>query len=269
MRNRTHRSPRLRPLALAALAAAALPFDAAAEQRANDWTWTVTPYAWATDVAVDVALDERTLVDQEISAEELLADLDTILQVRIEAQKGRHGFFLDLFDVTLSDAAQSIALPNGAGDVALTPAMGMTIAELGGIFDPQGDGTGFQLLYGARILNERADIDAVFALADGGAVRRDFEVDETFVDALVGFRFSRRFGGRWSYEVKADLSKGGTELTWSAGPALSYAFGDTRRYAATVGYRRMVVDFEATDPAETVDATMTLSGPYVALRVGF
>lgn len=269
MSHRTNRSPRLRPLALVALAAAALPFGAGAEQSSSDWKWTVTPYAWATDVGVDVALADRTVVEEEISVAELLEDLDTILQVRIEAQKGRHGLFLDLFDVTLSDTAQPIALPNGAGDVALTAAMGMTIAELGGIFDPQGDGSGLQLLYGARILNERADVDAVFALADGSAARRDFEVDETFVDALVGFRFVHKVGERWSYEMKADVSKGGTELTWSAGPALAYAFGATRRYAATVGYRRMVVDFEATDPADALDAKLTLAGPYVALRVGF
>jgi len=255
--------PRTHPIATAI---AALLVAGSSVAGAGDWKWTVTPYAWATDVGVDVKVDDRQLVDEAISVEELLEDLDTIVQVRLEAQKGAHGLFVDLFDVTLSDDATTIALPSGSGEAKLTPKMGMTILDAGAFWDPNGDQQGFQLLYGARLLNERATIGAELSRTDGTTTARTLEIDDTFVDALVGVRFIRPVGKRFSYQMQADVSKGGTELTWSAGPTLGYSFGETGKYTATAGYRRMVVDF---DTAEAVDATMTLSGFLAGLRITF
>jgi hypothetical protein len=249
-----------------AAAVAALSFAAVSSAAASEWKWSVTPYAWATDVGIDVEVDDRQLVDETIAIEDLLEDLDTIAQVRLEAQKGAHGLFLDLFDVTLSDDAQTVALPSGAGQATLAPEMGMTILDLGAIYDPRGDQQGFQLLYGARVINQRATIDARVDFADGTSRSRELEIDDTFVDALVGFRYLRRLGDRFSLQAQADVSKGGTELTWSAGPTLGYTFGASGRYTALAGYRRMVVDF---DTAENVDAEMTLSGALVGLRIAF
>jgi hypothetical protein len=248
----------------AALAACALAGATAAS--ASDWKWTVTPYAWATDVGVDGQVHDRQVVDETIPVQSLLEDLDTIAQVRLEAQKGAHGLYLDLFDVNLSDDATTIALPGGAGQATFSPEMGMTILDLGGLWDPQGDQQGFQLLYGVRVLDERATIGAEIVRPDGTTVERDLDVDDTFVDALVGFRYVRRFAGRWSWQMQADASTGGTRSTWSAGPTLGYGFGRTGRYTATVGYRRMEVDFDTHDG---VDATMTLSGFVAGLRVAF
>jgi hypothetical protein len=145
----------------------------------------------------------------------------------------------------------------------------MTILELGGLYDPRGDQRGFQLLYGARLLNQRAEIDAAFALVDGSSVARRYEIDDTLVDALIGVRYVRHLGERWSLETRADVSAGGTELTWSASPSLGWSFGDEGRYTLQAGYRRMVVDFDTADAPADVDARMTLSGFLVGLRVGF
>lgn len=233
---------------------------------ASDWLWTVTPYAWVTDVGIDVSVDDQPRISEVISAEELLEDLETIVQVRIEAQNGAHGLFADLFDVTLADDAAEIPLPGGAGSATLTPEMGMTLAEFGGLYDHGGDGRGLQLLYGVRLLNERAEIDAVFRRTDGTTTATTYEIDDTLVDGLVGLRYIRPFGKRWALEAKADVSAGGTELTWSAGPTLRYTFGKSGRYIATAGYRHMEVDF---DTAENVDATMTLEGFVAGLRISF
>jgi hypothetical protein len=254
-----NRSTNLRNTVLAA----ALALGTATTAQAGDWRWTLTPYAWATDVGVDVAIGDETLVDEEISVQELLEDIDTLFQARLETQKGELGFFGDLFDVTLSEATATIALPQGAGDLEITPEMGMTILDLGSFYDPNGDQKGFQLLYGARIMNQRAEL-ALTRPSTGAATT--IEIDDTFVDALVGFRYIRPLGQRFSVQMQADVSKGGTELTWSAGPTFAYAFGESGRYAATVGYRRMVVDFET---ADAVDAKMTLSGALAGLRIAF
>lgn len=232
---------------------------------ASDWKWSLTPYAWVTDVGVRVDLDDRSVVDETISAADLLEDLKTIAQVRVEAQKGAHGIYFDLFDVTLSDDAAELTLPRG-GSVTVSPEMGMTIAELAGLFDPQGDQKGLQFYYGARLLNERAEIDATFEPADATAIGRRYDIDDTMVDAMLGLRFLHRFGSRWSFAAAADASKGGTELTWSASSSVGYTLGETGRYTVTGGYRFMEVDFAT---AGEVEAEMTLSGFVAGLRIAF
>lgn len=50
-----NRSPQLATTVFTAFAAFALANSAAAA----DWKWNVTPYAWATDVGIDVKVDDR------------------------------------------------------------------------------------------------------------------------------------------------------------------------------------------------------------------
>ena len=91
-----------------------------------------------------------------------------------------------------------------------------------------------------------------------------FEATDTLVDGLVGFRYSRALSLKLSYGFAADVSTGDTEMTWSAGPALGYTFGENGRYRLTGGYRKIVVDF---DTAEALDADLTMSGLLLGFRV--
>lgn len=241
-------------------------FTGASAANAGDWSWTLTPYAWATDIGVDVKIADRTVVDEEIPISDLLEDLDTIAQIRVEAQRGKHGVMVDLFDVTLSDELIGVELPDGAGDAALKSDVGMTIVDLAALYDPKGDKQGFSFLYGTRILNQRATVDATFQLGPSSSVVRNYETNETFVDALIGARLHKQFSRRWSYQMQADVSLGGTEYTWSAGPSVSVAIGNTGRYSITAGYRRMKIDFE--DEGE-LDPEMTLSGALIGFRISF
>lgn len=238
----------------------------AADAFASDWQWHVTPYVWATDIAVDASIDDRQVVDAEIPVEDLIEDIDTIAQVRIEARHGRHGVMLDLFDVTMSKEPGRATLPNGAGEALLSSEVGMTILDLAGVYDPKGDGQGLSFLFGARILDQRAEIDARFDLGSGTSVAKRYETGETLIDALVGVRFDRSLTPRWTYRMQADVSTGGTDLTWSAGPSVGWRFGKRERYELLAGYRYMEVDFASDD---AVEATMTLSGFSTGLRVSF
>ncbi len=263
----SHPTPRgqLAPLALATLAALLLGGGAAAQ--ASDWKWSITPYAWATDVGVKVSLDDRQVIDTKIDFTDLLDDVDTIAQVHVEAQHGAHGLMLDLFDVEMSADGSPMPLPSPAGATATVDSkVGMTILEAGGIYDPRGDQQGFALLYGMRILDQRATIDARFDLGPATSVARSYEADDTLVDGLLGVRYVRRFSPRWTGVARVDASAGGTDLTWGAGAAVAYAVGAGGRYAVTAGYRHMVVDFNVDQPA---DARMTLSGFFAGLRTAF
>jgi hypothetical protein len=233
---------------------------------AGEWKWSVTPYAWLTDVGVSTKLDGREIVDEKIPVGDLVKILDTIAQVRIEVSHGSFGLMTDVFDVTMSDEKSGVALPQGAGQATMRADIGMTIFDLAGTYDPHGDGQGIGFLAGTRILNDRATIDATFNLSSGQVAEPQYETNETLVDALFGVRYAKRFTRHFGYQMQADVSFGGTDYTWSVNPALTYAFGQTGRYAVNAGYRSMTVDYK---DSAGIDTKMTLSGVLLGLRTSF
>jgi len=250
----------------AGLAAAALATCAATAANAGEWKWSITPYAWTTDLGVDVEVADREVLDETIPFTDLLEDIDTVAQIQLEGRRGAHGVFVDLFDVNMSDDAASFALPGGQGTAVLEPEVGMTILDVAGIYDPQGDGEGIELLYGTRILDQRLEIDAEIEFATGESVVKTYETRDTLIDALVGLRFRHRFSPRWSLGLRADVSTGGTELIWSAGPTVGYSFGRDGRYQVSGGYRYMDIEFDTDEP---VAASMTLGGAFLGFGVSF
>jgi hypothetical protein len=255
-----HRLPMLSAAALG-LMALSLPRPAAAEP----WKVSVMPYAWLTDVGVNGTLGEREVIDADIPVGDLIEDLETTVQLQLEARKGRFGLSIDLFDVNLADGVAGIALPGGASLAADTE-IGLTIADIAGTYNPGGNGLGLTLVYGARILNNRAAIDATVTPAQGEAMTAGYDIDDTLVDGLVGIRFVRPITKHLAFQSRADVSTGGTDYTWSVNPSLSYGFGESHRFAITAGYRRMTVMFKEENDLQT---EMTMSGPLVGLRTGF
>jgi len=246
--------------ALAILALAAAP-----PAEASDWRFTITPYAWATDVGVKSRLDGREVVDQTIQVGDLIDDLDATVQLRLEAQHRKLGLSVDVFDVDLSDEKVGVALPSG-GQGDFDSKIGMTILDAAGLYNPAGNGFGPSLLYGVRVLDESATVDASLMPAPGMAVPQSYHGAETLVDALLGFRFVMPLSRHFAWQVRADVSTGETDYTWSVGPSLSYAFGKTGRHGLSIGYRYMDVDFEDTNG---MDTDMTLSGVVLGLRSSF
>jgi hypothetical protein len=247
--------------------AAAIALVASGGAAADEWQYSVTPYVWATDVGIDVALRDRSLVDETVPFEDLLEDLVSAAMLRAEAMRGAHGMAIDLFDVTLADDTGRVALPGGSGaEVALDAEIGLSLFDLEGVYDPEGDGLGLALLYGARVIDQREDVTAQVFTGDDLVASARKVADERYIDALVGLRYTGELGGRWGYELTADVSTGGTQMTWSAYPSFNYRFGDREQYAVTAGYRHLSVDFD-TDPG--IDSDMALSGYLVGFRFEF
>lgn len=255
-----------RPRCAAPVAAVLALILSAAVAQASPWHVRLSPYCWATDVGIDAKLDGRQVVDKTIPVSDLVDDIDTIFQMRLEVTHGALGAMVDAFDVTMSDEKKGVPLPQGAGTADLGSDVGLTIVDVAGTYDPRGDHEGIAFLGGARILNDRATVEAMLQPAPGVSVPQTYHGDETLVDALVGVRFSKRFSRHWSTQAQVDVSTGDTDHTWSAGPTLSYAFGYRGRFGISAGYRRMQVDFKDHDG---LDNKMTLSGFLVGLRTSF
>jgi hypothetical protein len=233
-----------------------------------EWRFKVMPYAWTTSTGVDARMNDEQVVAADIPFSDLIEDLDTILQIRGEAQRGSLGFALDLFDVSLSDRTTGVALPPaaGAGEASLDSDLGMTILDVATFIDPQGDQQGLSFLGGVRLIDERATFTARVSPSESPTLVKTYETKETHVDALAGLRYVKRLTRHLSTRMQADVSTGGTDLTWSVNPSLNYLFGSDGRYAISAGYRRMDVDFEDQGP---LDSTMKLTGLVFGLGTSF
>ena len=254
---------RARTLSLAVAAATAAMAGTAS---AEEWNWAVTPYVWTTDLGMSLSVADRDLIDTEIAFDDLVEKVDGAAMVRVEGMRGHHGMSFDLFNVELADSPAA-SLSNAPSTLLnLDLGVGMTILDATGVYDLNGADEGFSLLYGARVIELRNDVDAI--LSDGGFAigTRSFDSTDRFVDGLVGFRFARELPHNLSYEVHVDVSTGDTELTWSAGPTISYRFGDADQYEVTGGYRMMDINFETAEP---VEADMSMSGLSVGFRINF
>lgn len=230
---------------------------------AGDWSLSVTPYVWATDVGVAVDADGHEIVDETIPVSDLLDVLDTIAQIRLEGRYKSFGLALDFFDVNLSDALRDRALPHEVGQADVNLQMGLTILDVAGFYIVGEGRNALSILCGARVIEERATFDAVIepAWQEPGAAQ-SYETEEALVDGLLGLRVSHRFSRHWSTQMQADLTTGDTDYTWSAAPTLRCTFGSMDRYTASAGYRHMAVNFAS---EHGIDSAMTLSG----FQVGF
>jgi len=238
--------------------------------QASDWKWSVTPYVWATDVGADVSIDDRQVADMEIDFEDLADDLEIAAQGHVEGLRGRHGVMLDAFYIHLADDAQRFALPAPlAGEALAGGDLTLTILDLGGVFNPRGDGEGFSVLYGGRMVDRDIELDARFPVAPGVTLSRSYAVSETLYDALVSARYVGRITPRWTYAVQGNASTGGTELTWDALAGLGYSFGDSGCYTLIAGYRYMDIEFEKDADLGQIDAQVTLSGFFSGLKISF
>jgi hypothetical protein len=266
MNTRLTTSAPLRARSLSLAVAAATAALATTPASAEDWQWSATPYVWATDLGIGLSVAERELLDTEVAFDDLVEKLDSAAMVRIEGMHGRHGMAFDVFNVELVDA-RSFELPGAPStDVAFDTSVGLSILDATGVYDPRGDGKGFSIVYGARVIEQRNEVGSTLSLDGTAIANRSYAATDRFVDGLVGFRYVRELPHNLSYGFAADVSTGGTELTWSAGPALGYTFGDRGRYRVTAGYRRMDIDFETADP---VGADMSMDGLLLGVRIDF
>ncbi len=253
-----------RQLPAPALALAAwLPAPSVSVQE-EGWRWTLTPYAWATDVGVDLYIDGTTVVSETIPVEDLMEDLDLTFQGRIEGRRGAYGALLDVFYVSMSDEVNGLTLPQGAGQGDLDWQLDMLIADVAGTYSLEQRGWGPRVTWigGARIVAQDAELDASFT-TPGGTVQDAREASDTLVDVLAGLSLSADLTERLGFETQLDVSFGETDHTWSAHPALSYSLWDGR-CRLLAGYRHMAIEFEEEDG---LSSEVSMSGPVLGLKI--
>ena len=237
---------------------------------ADEWAFDLTPYMWLSDVTMDVEVNGVGVGEGTIDAADVIDALDFAMMANFQARKGSWGLLFDLgyFDSDDNPKRHPLDHPAGA-ELVLKGDMEITMLDAGGIFNPSGDGYGFTLIYGVRIIDTDQEIDAHVEAGDAVGETERYGMSNTLLDGLIGFRYMAPFADSWLFHLKGDFSTGETENTWSALMGLGYTFGSADQYSLLAGYRTLQIELLEKDAMANVEVTNGMSGPYFALRIGF
>lgn len=227
--------------------------------------WTATPYVWAASLDARVSLNGAQVLNEHIAFSELLKDVDMAAMLRVEGQFGRIGTRFDLFYIGMSTTGDAIRLPNGIAGT-LSSEIGTTIFDATASYGLGGGASGFALVAGTRLLVERTELDLTIPTSSTTTLTHSESQRDWQPNAIVGVQFRRRLTSRLSMDARGDIGTGGTQLTWSAGSEMAYAFGPSERFALRAGYRHLVIDYKEEPPMQ---ASLTLSGLVTGFRIAF
>jgi len=241
------------------------------QSHADELTWTIAPYLWASDVAMDVAVNGDPVLGVDASFSDILDKLDMAFMGHIEVSSDEFGAFFDGIYISLADDQVINLGPGGPilGDLLVDVSLKMNIYELGGFYR-MGSGevgsSAFDIIGGIRLVDVAQDIDIV--LPGPGATPVNKVIDAAETDIFVGARLSGKFTEKWHYKLRADYAGGGTEGTINGLAAVGYTFGQGL-FSLDLGYRYMNIELKNEDSGGTTESEITMSGPVLGFIFTF
>lgn len=204
------------------------------------WAVEITPYLWAAGIDGNTAVDGAgSEIDSDYSFFSL-ENLDFALGAALEARKGRWGMLYDAMYVEFSDAFER--------------SPGSEVEVSGGLLEAVGsmaaaNGRPLELLFGLRHVSLKTTVDV--APIPRASAR------ETWLDPLVGLRFTHAFNDRWSVVLRGDVGGAGissesSELATNVSAVFGWRMSDNLTLRG--GYRMLQMDFDG--DALVLDATL-------------
>ena len=257
---------------LAAVFVVSLIAFAPAKSSAAEWDWQITPYIWASDVGVDLEVNNDPVLGTDIPFDDLINKVDMAFMGHFEGRKGRFGVLADLNYIDLSDRTVSSVGPGGpiSGELRFDTRLKLGLYEFGGFYrlgttDP---GTPvFDFLFGARHIDVDQSMDIILPGPPAPVIRRDVDVSAT--DVFVGGRVIGDFNDKWGYTARADLGGGGSDGTLNALAAVDYSLGQSGLFSIDVGYRYMSIEVSDDSNEFSAEIELTLSGPFIGFVFSF
>lgn len=241
-------------------------------QDSGQWEWTLAPYLWASDVGLDLTINDDTTIGGQAAFSDLLDKVDMVFMGRLEARKGRWGMYLDTIYMDLSDSKTVAVGPGGPilGDLRADAAMKMKLYDAGGVYrlrEP-GDAMQFDLLGGIRYID--VSVDALLTLPGPAMTAVDISTGPSETDVMLGARLISRFAERWHWAVRGDLSFGGSEGTYNGLATVGYTFGESGLFTVTAGYRYLSIEIDGSNPrGASTAADVAISGPLLGFVFNF
>ena len=242
------------------------------QSHANDLTWTIAPYLWASDVAMDVAVNGDPIIGVDVPFSDILDKLDMAFMGHIEVSSDNFGAFFDGIYISLADNKVVNLGPDGPilGDMLVDVDLKLNIYELG-MFYRMGSGevgsSAFDIIGGVRLVDVAQNLDIVLPAPAATPVNKLIDAAET--DIFVGARLVGKFTEKWHYKLRADIAGGGTEGTINGLAAVGYTFGQSGLFSLDLGYRYMNIELKSENANGTIESELTMSGPVVGFIFSF
>jgi hypothetical protein len=225
----------------------------------GSWVVDAALYGWAAGLSGSVAtLPPLPAANINLGFSDLLSNLDGAFMGSVYARRDRFVVFGDLMYTKLS--ADRDFATNVSTTVSLTSS---SLIGTGGIgyrvvADPN---YSLDLLAGARLYNVSTDA----TLRIGGAFSRSGSTDETWVDPMVGAKFSVKLSDNWSLNSWAFAGGFGvsSQFSWDLFGGVGYNFNN--KYSMVLGYRGLGVDYA--DGGYVYDVVQ--KGPVIGFKINF
>ena len=221
----------------------------------DGWQWMAEPYAWVASISTDMrTFSPPTEAGSDASFSDIVDKLDGVFMGRIEGRNARFGVFADFIYLGLADSTQHRVLRTSTDlDARLLDAA--ATLRVSGAHDH-----GLEVYGGARYID--LDLATRFEPDNPAFAPRSIDAGRSYVDFLLGARYTWPLSGRWNLAVRGDGSAGETDGTWSASLTAGYL---TRSGAWLFGYRHVEADLGGPNS----DVTLRLGGPVVGYGFRF
>ena len=235
------------------VALAALVAFASAPLGADEWSFELTPYIWATSLKGTSSIGPIS-GDIDLDFGDILSDLEMALMLNFRAEKGLWAIQADSLYADLDSEITSGAVRTNVGST-------LWIASLNGRYRFADD---LEAYAGVRYFRQEVDISITGA---GPGISASATAD--WVDPIIGAAFSTPLGDKWTFQLQGDIGGFGvgSEFTWQTAALVDYRFSKLASLA--LGWRHLDWDYEEGSGATRFTYDAYLSGPLVGVTFNF
>jgi hypothetical protein len=261
------------------------------------WTFTLTPYFWATSLNGSTTVKGRT-TDVDAGFFDILDHTQFpkgLFQLAAlgEARNGRFGLLTDILYMK-ADLGASITRSRGTdrigGAVGVSAGLDteMVIAEVAAAYEfarwngmsSPGSTTALDIYAGGRAWWQRGDVQIAaigtlntFDLTFSRSGVLSAEKSVSWVDPLVGIRLRHQFTPGMNFVLSGDVGgfDVGSKFSWQVLAALNYEIcrSKTVVWSAMAGYKALSVDYSQGSGLTLYEFDMTMHGPIFGVTARF
>lgn len=209
---------------------------------AQDWTYSLEPYVLASSIEGDASIGRATGVEVDVDMSDILEVLDIGFMGHFEAHH-RNGWGVAL-DYGFMNLSADISGARG-GVVDAKVHQGVLEAML--IRQSQSGNGHLEYLAGIRWWDNDIDVDIDPAILPGTA---NLEVEEDWVDLVLGVRWSNPINDKWTLKLRGDVGGFGIESDFTSAVSAGFHYNMTQSIDLDLQYKATWVDFESGTPGQ-------------------
>ena len=217
-------------------ALSALLILATAPAKADDWTFSVEPYLLAASIEGDASMGRVNGVEVDVNFSRILETLDMAFMLHFEAHSANGwGFILDYGFMDLSD--DIFGQRGGVLDARVRQGIfeGLLVKQ------SRNPSSGLEYFAGIRWWDNKVGVVIDPAILPGDITRK---IDASWIDLVVGARWTRPLSERWNLSIKGDVGGFGVESDFTSSLAVGAVYSFSNRYALDLQYKALWVDYE-------------------------